>query len=275
VNDSSIDEAAEERHPVLGWAEKKIVEFALWRCPSCDRTWERLSWGADKLAKCQGCEGSFSEDQWRRDATEMREVAVCRNCGSELALTSWTVNMETGCHHVCAACGNVVAVVFADDTLQPKEVLDLRWNSTLFSRSRRLDGWSFGVCRYKRDYAVARLLNWMARDEDSRFLYGRDQDHKVGVAFDDSGYFGYVMWTFRTLPVLRQIFVLPERQRSGIGTRMVSYWAERFAFPYAEQFGVEDPNEKSMGLLLKLGYFRMDGESIMPVRAFRIPWGFE
>jgi GNAT superfamily N-acetyltransferase len=258
----------------LGWASKKAAVINFWRCPNCNQSRDMLFSGDSGLVNCYGCGASLPFEGWK-DAKRLGLAAVCQGCGKNVLLTNLNLCMATGCHHICPGCLNVVSVVCDENIVHPQDVLDPHWNPGLVRRADHYDGWSFAVCRSKKDFAVARLLNLIARDEDSRFIYGRDQEHKVGVGFDEQGYFGYVMWTFKTMPVLRQIFVLKERQRKGLGSRMLRYWAERYAFPYVEQFGVEDPNEKSMELYLKLGYVRREGGKIVGVKLERVPWGFE
>jgi GNAT superfamily N-acetyltransferase len=85
---------------------------------------------------------------------------------------------------------------------------------------------------------------------------------------DTERFFGYVYSTIDDdgTPVLRQIFVDESRRRSGVGTALIQYWAEKYAFPKVEKFGIESPNYKSLGILEKLGYVRRDGDIAIGLR---------
>ena len=245
--------------------------FHFWQCPDCGKGTDRLSSLDDEPPRCYHCESAFPRDDWG-DGKRIVTVAICQCCGEEVKITRMNLSWS-GPYYICN-CGNVVAAIVEDAIVDPKDVLDPQWNPGLLRRAGQWNGWSLAICRTKRDFAIARLLCLMAQDEDRRFIYGSDQDHRVAVGLDDRGYFGYVMWTARSMPVLWQAFVLKNRQRAGLGGQMVRYWAERFAFPSVKQFGVEDPNEKGFGLLLKLGYVRIEGEETVWVKCRRVPWGF-
>jgi GNAT superfamily N-acetyltransferase len=188
----------------------------------------------------------------------------------ELSASDWECGFL-----LCEECRNVVAVPFDGDFVNARVVLDLNWNPDLRSRAEAFDGGWFAVAQTTQDRAAVRLLEVLARNSDGRFLYGQQGQHNLGVAFDGHGYYGYVMWTHKTIPVLRQIFIVPERQRTGLGSKMVRHWAERYAFPHVERFGVEDPNQKAIGLYLKLGYITVEADGrVGEVLLYRVPSGF-
>jgi len=262
---------AGERYQVLGWREKRATEHDCWRCPGCSHLSYFLS-GFGTGVFCVSC-GTISPSERWKPAKQLGTVVVCGGCGAEVPLIPSTV-WDSG-FHVCD-CYNVVAIPQGEDFVDPRAVLDLEWNSDIRSRAEAFEAGWFAVSRILQDRTVARLLQVLAKNDEGAFLYGNDNDHNIGLYFDANGYFGYVMWTHKTIPVLRQIFVVKERQRMGLGTQMIRYWAERFAFPHVEKFGVEDPNEKSMGVLLKLGYVRRGiAGTLIGVRLKFIPWGFE
>ena len=194
-------------------------------------------------------------------------VAVCGQCGEDVELNNHRDNF-----HACT-CNNIVGMVYQSGHVNPRDVLDPKWNPGLIKEATQCDDWSFGVCRSEADFVLARLLIELAKDEDGRFLHAEGPDRKFGIAFDEKGYFGYVMWTNKTLPLLKQIYVLKERRRKGLGTKMLKFWAEQFAFPCAAEFGLEDPNEQANGLLVKLGYAKRVGDGLVYTRCGIAPWG--
>ena len=272
-SDSTM-EMQNSRITLGGWRVIKATVFRFWQCPHCGQGRDSMYGAIGEPVRCYGCHGLFSEDLWI-DAKRLGRAAVCGGCDAEVPIHRQTLRIDTGLHHVCSSCGNVVAVVCGNDLVQPQDVLRPEWLPTLLRRAAKVGELTFGECRSMREFAAARLLNLMARDDDDRFIYGTDHEHRVGLLLDDSGYIGYIMWTDRTAPVLRQIFVVPQRRRRGIGALLTEYWAQRFVFPRHEFFGIEGPNEKSIGLLIKLGYLRreVDGK-VLEVKARSITWGF-
>ena len=122
----------------------------------------------------------------------------------------------------------------------------------------------------KKDHPVARVLFWLASEEDRAFIYGRESEHHTMLALNDEGYLGYLFWSDnrsrssgKREPVLRQLFVRKEFRRQGVGTMMVEMWADRIAFPLAPKFGVESPNADTQGMLVRLGYAHIDGQNIV------------
>jgi GNAT superfamily N-acetyltransferase len=156
---------------------------------------------------------------------------------------------------LCSVCRNVVAVDYRNSFISAADVLRPEWNPALLAHSDPVDDWRFALCCRRREFLVVRLLHLLALDDEPGFIYGRDEDHNAAVGFDSDGYFGYLLWTDGdTQPTLRQLFVTRERRRRGLGRRLLQHWAERIGLRASERFVVESPNEKSIGILIQLGY---------------------
>ena len=91
---------------------------------------------------------------------------------------------------------------------------------------------------------------------------------------DDDQYLGYIRWSLgegNNKPVLLQWFIVKERQRQGIGTMFLRYWAEKVAFSICDEFIIEGANEKTGRVLIKLGYAEPDGDDIKGIRCKFLP----
>ncbi len=77
------------------------------------------------------------------------------------------------------------------------------------------------------------------------------------------GYVGYLTWTGGSEAVLRQIFVVQEQRGKGYAKAALLFWVMRYAETLGMPFGVESPNEKTIGLLIGLGFARQENDKII------------
>jgi GNAT superfamily N-acetyltransferase len=105
-------------------------------------------------------------------------------------------------------------------------------------------------------------------DEDKSFVFGDLGKYRAGLCFDKNAYHGCLIWSPGGVPVMQRMFVSPDWRGQGLGTHLVRYWAERFAFPRTKRFGVQSPNAKTVGILIKLGYVRRVGDLDHMARCF-------
>lgn len=169
---------------------------------------------------------------------------------------------------MCSKCNNVVAVRFGNQFVSPPDILHSGWAPDLSKRARQVERYQIAECFSKREHLVVRLLHLGAKDSNSEFIYGSERERRALVVMDDSNHAGYLMWSDDDVPTLRQWFVVPERQRQGIGSLLLRYWAEQFAFPKCSKFAVESPNESTWGALRKLGYIPKDPKEFRKYRCY-------
>jgi GNAT superfamily N-acetyltransferase len=165
---------------------------------------------------------------------------------------------------------------FSSSFVSSGEMLRFNWVPDMHRRSVKLTRlMRISDCRTKREHLVTRMLFYLGKEEEGTFIFGDWKERKALVCMDGSNYVGYIFWSNsnRKTPVLRQIFVRKEWQRKGIGMAMARYWAENYGFPFAERFGVESPNIKSLGLLEKLGYLELDRKAnlVRYTKCYRVP----
>ena len=205
-----------------------------------------------------------------------RSVAICANCGEPVPLTfnnhSWG-----GPYYVCGTCKNVVAVYYGNRIATPERVLRVDWAPEMTARSEKFDRWQWAICRTKENSSWRRVLFLLAEEEEKSFVYGDEREHRTVIFFDDQQNLSYLFWSEnrgrsgKREPALRQLFVRKEFRRQGIGTAMVQLWADRFAFPLADSFGVESPNAHTQEMLVRLGYAQISAENIVGTKCYFVP----
>lgn len=255
---------------LLGWRAIKKRTFDFYECPQCHHRQESVSYGEDELASCYGCNEKMPVETFGM-AKVKRSAAICAKCGESVPVLNESM---MGPYYACANCDNLVAVSYGNHcVVSPEQVLRLDWRPEIVARSEALGIWRWAVCLTKKDHLVARILFWLASEEDGSFIYGLESEHHTMLALNDEGYLGYLFWTDsrsrssgKREPVLRQVFVRKEFRRQGVGTMMVEMWADRFAFPLAPKFGVESPNAHTKRMLVRLGYAHIDGQKSVGTR---------
>jgi GNAT superfamily N-acetyltransferase len=221
-----------------GWKERKTAPLSYRQCPNCVRTEEEdlLSPDSEGLIKCYICKVSTAPEQWIC-VHRQGPVAVCGLCGRDVRLTKSMLSLSTGCHYFCPHCSNVVAARYAHKIVDIRDATKPSWNPELLRSAERVGRLRFGICRRQREHLVIRLLQRQAMGEENSLLFGDERKYRAGLCFDKNAYHGYLIWSSTQVPVLHQLFVHPDQRRRGLGTRLVRYWAERFAFPKTEHFG--------------------------------------
>src|SRR6266566_403778 len=237
------------------------VEF--YRCPGCAHCSEILQGSSDGLAVCNRCRKHFSVTQFKQ-VRRRRRIAVCGLCGADVPLTP---SYEGGLGHFCPKCDNYVAIRYGNQLVHPKRILQFDWNKSTRAQAVPVGGGvAFALCRSRKDFLVVTLLEVLAREEDSRFMTVREDDHKAGLLIipRKRKYGGFLVWTEDDgHAVLRQIFVVPRERRQGRGGAALRYWVETYADRISPDFGVESPNGKGRDLLIGLGYASARGEQII------------
>jgi GNAT superfamily N-acetyltransferase len=182
---------------------------------------------------------------------KLRDVATCGACEEDVEMTE-----RSGFFYRCK-CGNIVAVPYRNQKFQPHDIMSLARHPNLKKRADEIAPSVFATERLGPERLAVQIMFKLAQQEDHSFRWGSERDHHDLICFDAERFFGYLRWSHQKRKkeiILHQIFVMPELQRRGIGTTLMRHWAEKYAFPFAEKFGAEQANEKSFGILRKLGY---------------------
>ena len=257
---------------LLGRKEMRMGPVTFRRCPGCGIEGESFIGGPGGLVHCHLCRGEFPPSEFKV-VTRSRSIAVCNGCGRQVSLTPAN---EGWLGYLCAHCNNYVAVHYGNHRLQPSIPLKVTWNSDAGARARAVGRTlRFLECRTKKDFLVVKLLQVLAQQEHAPFRSVSSADHKAALFFrsDQVAYIGFLVWTEEKAVVLRQIFVKPQHRRRGYASDVLRFWERRRVEPLRSSFGVESPNDRTLRLLVKLGYARMDGEHVIGVRCFFLPSG--
>jgi DNA-directed RNA polymerase subunit RPC12/RpoP len=256
---------------VMGWKSRKLTKFSMYRCPDCGHCQEMICGGGDGKYRCFHCNKKFGEREFRESKRE-RTAVVCAKCGREVTLLPSTFGIA-GLGFICSGCHNYVAVLYGTHFVNPSAVLTAKWNPTVYRRAEPMaSGLSFLVCKTMKDFLVLKVLQAIVKEEDSRFLFGRPNEHEAGLLLDFKRrkYLGFLVWTEGEYAVLRQIFIVEDERRRGLAQQMVEFWVENHADRLNERFGIEAPNEKALSLHLKLGHINAKGDSYVGAKCFRV-----
>ncbi len=226
---------------------KKVGDVSFLQCPYCKYCFEGISINKDNTVKCYKCKRRFNKNKLKM-VTLKKPVVICNICETEVSLTPENLGMIGGYSYICPKCMNHVAIKFKNYILQPQTVMKLEWNKNIKKRKKKIENnLFFGLCKDKKDFLVLKIMQLMAKEEDTGFLYIGEKEQKAGLVFDveKEKYIGFLCWTENKHAILRQIFVMKDERKKGYGTKLLKFWVENFADKISNKFGVESPNEKS------------------------------
>lgn len=253
-----------------GWEMKKIGKVEFLQCPYCGHCLEGILVNKDGTVECCKCKRKFHVSKLKKSISK-KPIAICKVCGTEVSLTPENLDMIGEYSYICPKCGNIVAIKFKNYVIQPPTVMKLDWNKEILKRATQIkDSLFFSLCESKKDFLVLKIMQLMAKKENTGFLYIRKKEQKAGLVFDAKKrkYVGFIVWTENKHAILRQIFIVKDERRKGYATNLLEFWVRNFADKINDKFGVESPNEKFQKILVKLGYARIEGEYIKGVKCF-------
>jgi GNAT superfamily N-acetyltransferase len=253
---------------LTGWSGKFRKRVTARRCPGCGNA--EVALGVDDEGKClcPSCRKRFSLASWSVLQHRL-QVATCGVCGEAVVLTMGTLDDAglTICDN--PQCRNIIAVRVSSRYLQPQALLSTKWSPALARRAQPLESSRFRVAEVvtSNERLIPLLLCRVAQGERTGFRCWSElgDDMLLLACSDASRYVGYVFSSFDDdgTAVLRHIFVDAAVRGQGLGTRLLRYWAETYALPRRKPFGVESPNGTTKHMLVKLGYARMDGTTMV------------
>jgi hypothetical protein len=258
---------------VEGWRSRRIAGVPFYRCPDCGDCQDMLFFvDPNGAVECLACHKANPRSAFAT-IKRKRVIAQCAHCGEEVPFIPSTAGI-LGPLCPSVECSNYVAVAYGNTYLEPRLVLDPKWNGGLRHRSERVAGGLFlAPCRSKRDYLVLSVLQVLAKQDDSRFKFANPGEHRSAVCLDAMRrkYVGFLIWTEDKTAVLRQLFVVKGERRKGHASKMVTFWIERYANRLGDQFGIEGPNEAALKLHIKLGHVRIEGGEAAGIKCHFVP----
>jgi ribosomal protein S18 acetylase RimI-like enzyme len=153
--------------------------------------------------------------------------------------------------------------VFEQNLHPPKSVFSLEWNSEIEKRSKNIsEVLRMGRVETDKDLLIVHLMQSLAREEGEPFRSARLDEYGCCLALHAHRqlFVGYIMWSDdEKEATLRQIYIVPEERRRGLAAQLVTHWVHEYADRIGNRFAVESPNEKSVSLLVKLGFAALEG----------------
>lgn len=260
---------ANQPQNLWGWKRRYIGDVWHLQCPFCKHCYESVCLDKSHRFTCYGCKKKTHRNKLIEIILK-KPMATCRVCETDVSLTP--ENLSGMGFYRCPTpmtCNNIVAIRFKNYVLQPQTIIKLEWNTDIKNRAISLGNNLFCVvCTSKKDLAVLSMLRVMAMEEGQPFRAFYKEKQKSVILFDTlkQKYLGFIVWSENKNAVLRQIFVIKDEQRRGYGTNFLKFWVENFADGVSDNFGVESANEKTQGLLLKLGYAKREDGFIKGIK---------
>jgi len=258
---------------VSGWESRRMDWVPFYQCPDCGDCVDFLFSLDGVLIECSGCQKRFPGQEFK-EIKRKRSVVTCV-CGRDVSLSP---SNRGWLGYICSKCHNYVAICYGNQALQPSTILSFDWNLSVCERGEEMtqDGkLLFTLCRSAKDFLVLHVLQTIIQKEDVRFRYVRPEEHRAGLLLDSAGrkYLGFLAWVEGKRATLGQMFIVKDERRKGYAERMLTHWVERHADRLDEKFGIEDPNEAAMSLLVKLGHVRAEDDRHVGIKCFFAPPG--
>jgi len=251
-----------------GWKHKYMKDIDFFQCPYCGFDSESIHPNEEGTRRCPKCNTRYHYKEMKL-VTKKKPVVTCKICGQEVSLTPENIDFIGGFSYVCPSCGNHVAIEFKNHILQPSTVMSIGWNKKIIERSKKLNKeLLFALCETEKDFLILKIMQLMAKKEQTGFFYVRKEEQRAGIVFDpeQGKYMGFIVGTEKEKAILRQIYITKEERFKGHGTKLLRFWVKNFADKINDKFGVESPNGPSQKILVKLGYAKIEGEYIKGVK---------
>jgi GNAT superfamily N-acetyltransferase len=257
---------------VKGWKTRSLMSIGFHQCPGCGSCQEMLWVSEGGTCECYGCGRKFPRQEFK-GVKRRRTIVACAGCSREVELVSSNLGMA-GLGFICPGCSNYVAVLYGTRFENPTSVLDAGWNPGVFARGKRLSPESllFVRCRTEKDFLVLKVLQAIVKEEDSRFLFVRQEEHQAALLLDSKKrkYLGFLVWTEDEFAALRQIFVVEDERRKGYAEKLLTFWVENYAERLQGQFGIESPNASALRLHLRMGHLKLQDDSYVGIKCFLV-----
>lgn len=239
--------------------QRKKVEVYFYKCPNCGI--EKTSWFLEEdgktgksLAICFNCDARFELD----DAKWYTKTVNAYRCPKCEKFVEAIEENYSSYRLFCPSCNSLVR--YSRRNIHPKKLLratknQLKRTIELVNELRLLKAENW------RDFASLAILLLDAKKEERGFRmspYSHRQDFTNYLLIKGDEFIGYASWNLlKGTPTLRQIYIVEHERRKGYGSILLRESLKLFAGSEVE-FIVESPNEKTLAMLLKLGYVEKD-----------------
>lgn len=240
----------------------KKVKITFLKCPKCGKLYfsPPVAYVKGREPKtesfCRKCNFKSADlSDWQRQEKDVLAFK-CPKCGKYIENTSDNVSW-TGVFReiVCPLCMGIVAIngkhMIKQETITEKDM----------EQSHKLDeNLYYFEPRNKRQEILVRILNIGAMKEETSFKnMPRPKAEKSNVTqivmLSEEKLMGYISFALAwkdNLPLVNQLYVVPEERRKGYATKVFQLFIEKYCDPASETlFYVESPNEKSYELITK------------------------
>lgn len=236
---------------------RKVEMYPFLQCPYCGATCFSIGTSEAKndmgIYTCSKCKRKLRESEFREVEKPLVEF-LCEKClGYVPNVSEYRCNVDKDL--LCSGCHRIVAY-----GPRPVHVSEVRRISAETVSRGQLVGTDLYLLEAgkKNEHAKLRYLNDLAQQEDTRLLSIQKKTRGY-IVFSRDKLLGYLTWnrTENKIPTIRQLFVIPEMRRKGLGTVLVNHFVKKACFNRSNKyplFLIESPNEASIELLTKLGY---------------------
>jgi len=124
-----------------------------------------------------------------------------------------------------------------------------------------------------RELLIVHVMQFLAREEGEPFRSATLEEYQCCLLYHRPlrVFLGFLMWSNGdTEATLHQIFVVPRARRKGLAAQFLRFWVREYADQVSDRFAVESPNEKSLGLLVKLGFTTLDPKDVHESKCFLV-----
>lgn len=240
----------------LGNSVSKTTSEQLVVCPECGTkaTYAVVHYG---INCCHDCDTYFGEDVPQEEVNI--ETLTCQSCSEDThKIPKNRSKAGTFDKYICSneQCSRILEIESGTGKFIP--VLDFLSGShmqTSFDESTPAPIEVSEVDGVEKE-SVVELLNTEAEAENSTFrLYNPDSSEAL-LAYQDNAFVGYLTWGTEeaeevgTLPVFRQVFVLPSYRRQGVATSLIQYFINHVVPVYTDGlYAVEGANISTLRVL--------------------------
>lgn len=240
-----------------GWIEKSKEEVGYFKCPRCGALKWAVSRSSKDMVKCNKCEDEYPFDELKT-VIVVEDSVICP-CGEEVEIADHNKTWQGD--YMCPKCYNIVAIEYKNSIAKPETVLSPKWIKSELNNAKLVCDSLYAInCCSSRIYKVLRVIhNYIIKVEKHNFRSFDPDTQKNIIFFDKENmeYIGCIVWSEGNkydVNVLRQIFVLNDKRNQGYGTKMMKFWVKKYGLNGYNSFKVEQPNEGTFRILVKLGH---------------------
>jgi len=221
----------------------KRATIEMFKCPECMFNFgSSVLLGDDSTVQCWKCNKRHHFDHLVIFPKRILE-AKCENCRRRSPL------IEDYCFNPvynlrvfqCSKCLQEIAARYGRRLIRPQDILrSVASNLNQDSYFSLFGDFVWLNAKSGNEWILADRMNKMAKSENTGFKTLNQDDFNVWVVLANGNAAGYIAHnTKQGLPILRQLYILPEYRNQGIASKLIETWIEEYATN--GKFGIEDP----------------------------------